>query len=385
MKYFGVFLVKSKIIGVAALAAFGAAATAHAQSSVTLYGLIDTGIVYTNNQGGHSAWQENSNMLSNAVWGLKGSEDLGSGLHAIFRLESGFYAQNGSSYYSNSMFGRQAYVGLQDDKYGTVTLGRQYDSVVDYLGAIALANYGDGNNLAAHPFDNDNIDDSFYINNSIKYTSANYAGLQFGGVFGFSNQPGGFSKDRAYSLGASYSNGPVNLAVAYMQLNNGGSIGNGALSANDGPTFPAARQRIMGAGGNYTFGPATIGLLWTHTLFDNTSPAAVPGAVSRLHFNNYELNAHYTLSPAISLAGAYTFTEGGYSGSGGAAHPKWHQLTLMADYFLSKRTDVYVESVYQHAYGVAAGSALSVADINGLAASSTQNQVAATVGIRHRF
>lgn len=64
---------------------------------------------------------------------------------------------------------------------------------------------------------------------------------------------------------------------------------------------------------------------------------------------------------------------------------KWHQLTLMADYSLSKRTDVYLESVYQHAYGAAAGSALSVADINGLAASSNQNQVAATLGIRHRF
>jgi predicted porin len=57
----------------------------------------------------------------------------------------------------------------------------------------------------------------------------------------------------------------------------------------------------------------------------------------------------------------------------------------MADYSLSKRTDVYLESVYQHAYGAAAGSALSVADINGLAASSNQNQVAATLGIRHRF
>jgi GBP family porin len=128
---------KKKVIGAAALAVFGAAA--HAQSSVTLYGLIDTGIVYTNNQGGHSAWQENSSMLSNELWGLKGSEDLGGGLSAIFHLESGFNLQNGRATYTGTMFGRQAYVGMQSDKYGTFTLGRQYDSVVDYIWTMGLA------------------------------------------------------------------------------------------------------------------------------------------------------------------------------------------------------------------------------------------------------
>ena len=102
---------KKNIIGAAALSVFAVAA--HAQSSVTLYGLIDTGIVYTNNQGGNSAWQEQSSMLSNEVWGLRGSEDLGDGLHAIFRLENGFNIQNGKTTYSNTIFGRQAFVGLQ--------------------------------------------------------------------------------------------------------------------------------------------------------------------------------------------------------------------------------------------------------------------------------
>ncbi|QCP54149.1 porin [Trinickia violacea] len=376
---------KNKIISAAVLSVF--AATAHAQSSVTLYGLIDAGIVYTNNQGGSSAWQEQSSMLSNEVWGLRGSEDLGGGMSAIFRLENGFNLQNGRTTYSGTMFGRQAYVGLQSDKYGTLTLGRQYDAVVDELGAIALANNGDGNNLAAHPFDNDNVDDSFYINNSAKYVSPTYNGLQAEVQYGFSNAAGGFSNNRAYSVGATYSNGPINLAAAYLQLNNGGLTSSGALTSNDFVSFPAARQRVMGAGGNYTYGPAVVGLLWTHTLFDNTQPgenSVIAQPFDSLHFDNYEVNVHYAVTPSISLAGAYTFTQGAFSGSTGSADPKWHQVTLMADYSFSKRTDVYLEGVYQHAYG-ADGTAFEGAYINGLAQSSTSNQVAATVGIRTRF
>ncbi|MFM0738752.1 porin [Paraburkholderia xenovorans] len=373
------------IVGAAVLSTFAMAA--HAQSSVTLYGLIDAGIVYTSNQGGSSAWQEQSSMLSNEVWGLKGSEDLGGGLNAIFRLENGFNLQNGKTTYSGTMFGRQAYVGIQSDKYGTLTLGRQYDAVVDNLGPIALANNGDGNNLAAHPFDNDNVDDSFYINNSVKYVSPTYQGLQGEALYGFSNAAGGFANNRAYSFGVTYTNGPINLAAAYLQLNNGAFSGSGALSNNDFVSFPTTRQRVMGAGGSYTIGPAVVGLLWTHTLFDNTQPGAnsvILQPTDSLHFDNYEVNLHYTLTPALSLAGAYTFTQGAFSGADGSADPKWHQVTLMADYSFSKRTDVYVEGVYQHTYG-AAGTAFAGAYINGLAQSSTGNQVVGTVGIRTRF
>jgi predicted porin len=377
--------VNNKFIVAAVLSAI--AVTSHAQSSVTLYGLIDTGIVYTNNQGGSSAWQMQSSMLSNEVWGLKGSEDLGGNLHAIFRLENGFNIQNGKNTYAGSMFGRQAYVGLQSDTYGTLTLGRQYDAVVDVLGPIALANNGDGNNLAAHPFDNDNIDDSFYINNSVKYVSPTYRGLQAEAQYGFSNTAGGFADNRAYSFGVTYGNGPLNLAAAYLQLNNGALSATGALSNNDFVNFPAARQRVMGVGGNYTYGPAAIGLLWTRSLFDDTQPGAnstILQSFDSLHFSNYEVNVHYALSPAVTLAGAYTFTQGAFSGATGSGDPKWHQVTLMADYAFSKRTDVYVEGVYQHAYG-ADGSAFEGALINGLAQSSTGNQVAATVGMRTRF
>jgi hypothetical protein len=85
------------------------ALSAHAQSSVTLYGVIDTGILYANNQGGHSSWQEVSAATENTVYGLKGSEDLGGGLHAVFKLENGFNLNNGSLYSAASSIRSMTY------------------------------------------------------------------------------------------------------------------------------------------------------------------------------------------------------------------------------------------------------------------------------------
>ncbi|HDR8923048.1 TPA: porin, partial [Burkholderia vietnamiensis] len=111
-------------------------AGAHAQSSVSLYGLIDTGIVYVNNAGGHSNWLQSGSSTQNTVFGLKGTEDLGGGLHALFRLEQGFNLNNGSEAFAGSMFGSQAWVGLEHERYGTLTLGRQFDVFNDTVGPL---------------------------------------------------------------------------------------------------------------------------------------------------------------------------------------------------------------------------------------------------------
>ncbi|SIT46916.1 Porin Gram-negative type [Paraburkholderia piptadeniae] len=383
---------KKTLIVAGILGAF--AATANAQSSVTLYGTLDAGLVYTNNQAGHSNWQQGSGTVSDTYFGLRGSEDLGNGLHAIFTLENGFDLNNGGLKENNTLFNRQAYVGLQSNQFGTLTLGRQYDSMVDYLAPLSAAGSGFGNNLAGHPFDNDNLDNSFSIKNAVKYTSANYAGLQFGGLYGFSNEANGFADNRAWSAGASYKNGPLNIAAAYLQLNNAGSNNtNGAISTGQGGAaqLAAQTQRSYGVGANYTYGPATVGLLWTHTQLDNLQSANVGGtfinglAGTNLHMDNYEVNGRYELTPALALAAAYTFTDGKVSGSNGSGSPKWHTVSLQGDYSLSKRTDVYLEGVYQHASGKLGNFGENVAAINTLTPSSTQNQTAVAVGLRHRF
>ncbi len=117
------------------------AVDAHAQSSVTLYGIVDAGIAYVHNaqnaNGGNasSLVKFSSGNLSGSRWGLRGTEDLGGGLAALFQLENGFNIGTGALGQGQREFGRKAVVGLSSSTYGTVTLGRQYDPVVDLVGS----------------------------------------------------------------------------------------------------------------------------------------------------------------------------------------------------------------------------------------------------------
>ncbi|WP_256258783.1 porin, partial [Burkholderia ubonensis] len=118
---------KKHVISAAALATFAASAAftapAFAQNSVTLYGLIDEGFNYTNNVRvngvGKTNYQLASGYAQGSRWGLRGSEDLGGGLKAVFVLESGFDVNNGRLGQGSRMFGRQAYVGLSESRFGT--------------------------------------------------------------------------------------------------------------------------------------------------------------------------------------------------------------------------------------------------------------------------
>src|SRR5437762_2042426 len=101
---------------------------ASAQSSVTLYGVIDTGVEYVSNVGANGHGLVRMPNLTATVpsrWGIRGSEDLGGGLKSIFVLESGFSPDSGSSNQGGRLFGRQALVGLTN-QYGQLSFGRQY-------------------------------------------------------------------------------------------------------------------------------------------------------------------------------------------------------------------------------------------------------------------
>lgn len=387
---------KQHIFFLAASTAF--AVPAFAQNSVTLYGLIDEGLNYTNNVRGSHNYELASGDAQGSRWGLKGAEDLGNGLKAVFQLENGFDVNSGRLGQGSRMFGRQAFVGLSSDA-GTVTFGRQYDAIVDYL-APTTANGNWGGYLLSHPFDNDNTDNSFRVNNTIKYASPNYAGLQFGGTYSFSNGTG-FSNNRQYSLGGQYQNGGLLVAAAYLQANNPGVTAGGAIAADDA-NFVSSRLRIFGGGINYTFGPATAGFVYTNTnitnptsnpayltSFDSLLPTAGPLAgatLNALKYQNFEVNGKYQLTPALYVGAQYVYTVENYETTLGGVKPKIHTFGLMVDYNLSKRTDVYIQGAFQKVAGDSTGSSLDHAFIPGTDdGSSTSKQAVARVGIRHKF
>lgn len=374
---------------VIAVCAAGYACVAQAQSSVTLYGVIDAGLLYASNQNGHAAWQAGSGDVTGSHWGFVGREDLGAGTRAIFQLENGFSVTNGTARQGGREFGYQALAGLSNNRFGTVTFGRQYDSVVDYLAPLSFTGiHPGGNNLSAHPFDNDNLNNSFRVNNSVKFASNSYEGLRFGALYGFSNEAGGFDDNRLYSFGAAYDEGPLSLGAGYLQANNGGGSNTGGAITLTDRTFIAAQQRTYGAGANYTLGAARFGFVWTRTQLgglDTINGANSLGLTQNgqgASFNNYEVNASYTLSPALKLIGEYTYTDAALSTASGEHHPKWHEVSVMTDYFLSKRTDLYLQASYQHIDSD--GSGLT-ADVSGQAMSSTDEQIVVGVGMRHRF
>ena len=397
---------KKSLLALSALGAF--AGVAHAQSSVTLYGIIDEGFNFNTNAGGSHLYNLSSGVLQGSRFGLRGTEDLGGGLSAIFVLENGFDVNNGKLGQGGLLFGRQAYVGLSSQA-GTVTLGRQYDSVVDYVGPLAVGDQW-GGYIAAHPGDFDNFNNTYRTNNTVKYSSQNYSGLTFGGTYSFGGKAGDFTSNQIWSLGAGYNNGPLALGVGYLNartpaasggiFNNGGTIatntpaaaGVAASYAVVSPVYvgfsSANTYQVVGAAGAYTFGAATIGLTYSNVRFGNLGASfASPFRGQSATFNNGEVNFKYQLTPALLVGAAYDYTRGVQIE--GASRAQYHQGAVGVDYFLSKRTDIYLVGVYQHALGetiTATGATVdATAAINGLTGSSTNNQFTARIGIRHKF
>lgn len=391
---------KKSYLALATLSAF--AGVVHAQSSVTLYGIIDEGINYNSNAGGQRLYSLTSGGLQASRWGLRGAEDLGGGMKAIFVLENGFDLSSGRLGQGGLMFGRQAYVGLSGNA-GKVTLGRQYDSVVDYVGWLATGDQW-ATSMGAHPGDLDNFNNSYRTNNTIKYTSANYAGLTFGGTYSLGGVAGNVTANQIWSLGAGYTNGPLTLGVGYLNArtpaaNSGSMLGNNTASSTPSPvTTPvysgfvsANTYQVIGAGGAYTFGAATIGATYSNIKFMHLGAVAAlnaGGYTGTATFNNAEINFRYQISPALLVGAAFDYTKGSdVSEANGTTNPgaKYYQTALGIDYFLSKRSDVYVSAVYQTASGTDSTGKSAVAAINAQTASSSNRQAFVRIGLRHKF
>jgi len=226
---------KKTLLAAALLAGF--AGVAQAETSVTLYGIIDTGLGYNKISGAGDANGSRFGMINGVQngsrWGLRGSEDLGDGLRAVFQLESGFDSGNGRSAQGGRLFGRQATVGLASDSWGQLDFGRQTNIASKYFGSIdpfgagfGQANIGVGLSAA----------NTQRYDNMVMYQTPSFSGFQFGVGYSFNAadttaaQTGFKTADntRAITTGLRYVNGPLNVAATYDQLNPANQLRNDA-------------------------------------------------------------------------------------------------------------------------------------------------------------
>ncbi|WP_175995313.1 porin [Burkholderia vietnamiensis] len=376
------------------IASLMVAGTAHAQTSVTLYGTIDTSLTYVNHaDGSKNLWalgNSSAGNLSGSRWGLKGSEDLGGGLSAIFQLENGFNPSTGGLGQGSRMFGRQAYVGVASNQYGSLTLGRQYDPLIDLVQPITADNYF--GSAFATAGDVDNYDNSFRVDNAIKYTSPVFAGLQFAAMYSLGGVAGSTGSKQSYSAGVSYTNGPLSLAGGYFYAANANpSAGTRTKwsSTSDG-TFDGAINTgyqsahsigIARVAGQYMFGAFTVGAGYSNSQYRRDGASVF---TKNEHYNTAQGFLNYQASPALLVGVGYSFTK-----SGGDTAANYHQASLGADYNLSKRTDVYMTAAYQHASGTTAdgagGSMAAEASIGSYGYNGTKSQTMVNLGLRHRF
>ncbi|SOE93431.1 Outer membrane protein (porin) [Burkholderia sp. D7] len=377
-----------KIMAVVACGAM--AGVAHAQSSVTLYGVVDEGFQYTNNQGGSSSYAMSQGGLGSSKWGLTGIEDLGSGLHAFFKLENGFNPSNGALGNNGALFGRMAYVGVGSDQYGEVRLGKQYDLLFESLVPLSAAGKFAGG-LGAHAGDVDNVWGDFNLSNAVKYLSPTLAGFRLGAAYAFGNVAGAMGRNQVVNFSLTYGAGPLGLAAAYLKVNNPATaVWNATASPVAGAAYTnplttpiyrgyatASSLQIAGGGAKYQLGASNFGLLYTNVQFSNAVVTSTTPLGGNAHFDTLEGNYTYNVSPALLLGAAYSYTW--------ASGARYGQVNLGSTYSLSKRTLLYLSGVWQHSSGTNSVGTQAMAANNNITPSDTPNQVVVRIGIRHSF
>ena len=260
---------KKTLLAAALLAGF--AGVAQAETSVTLYGIIDTGIGYNKVKGNNfdsSRIGMINGVQNGSRWGLRGTEDLGDGLQAVFQLESGFDSGNGQSAQGSRLFGRQATIGLQSNSWGRLDFGRQTNIASKYFGSIDPFGAGFGQANIGVGLSSTN---TVRYDNMVLYQTPSFSGFQAGIGYSFSaddtkdgrissstglptvSQTGFATADntRAITAGIRYVNGPLQVAFSYDQLNASNKLPQASVDAT---------PRAYVIGGSYDF--EVVSWLW---------------------------------------------------------------------------------------------------------------------------
>ena len=376
---------------------------AMAQSSVTLYGIVDAAVRRTNNEGpagniGMSQTQMIGGGMSQSRWGINVEEDLGGGSKALAFLENRFDADAGNSAIGAPFF-QLSYVGLQGP-YGRLTAGRQWNVLFDvvtstyasfpyspymeaYKPEIGMSMGSRSNNMLKYtaeygPF-RGSLQYSMDEGNTVDALGATAAaagafktaggylrysanGISAGAGYLNTTLPGGTKVD-AWTVGTSYRSGPLYVNLGYAVNERKG----GAYALNTGSIVDSG---VLGA---FWSGSSNGGFL-------PGTPATGAANIANLrdHANKrdmFKVGIGYQITPAINLGGHYYNAKQSGSASG-AFNGRAHFYVAVVDYAFSKRTDAYFGVDRTRVTG-GTGMALS--------ANGARTRTGITVGLRHRF
>jgi predicted porin len=328
------------------LAAICWSGVAAAQSSVQLYGDVDAWVGAKKALGGKTAYQEGNGGMTASFWGMKGVEDLGNGYAAIFKLESYFSVQNGSSgrFAGDGLFSRNAWVGIQAP-WGQVVVGQ--------IGPLYW-----NSTIFFNPFFNSFVFSPSVIHtyvavngqgvgggggewsNAVTFSSAPYRGLQLNAQYAFGNAAGEPGQNK-WAAQVMYRNGPLAANVVYQQIKFNSVAGDLAATV-PGLTTQSATQ----AGASYEIGPVKLFGQYQYVKNSITS--------GDVHVNFGQLGT------AIQVGTGRILASDGFSKSGGQGHSVRNTFSMAYDYPLSKRTDVYTAFLVDHASRLSSGDTVGV-------------------------
>ena len=381
---------KKSLIAMAALVATGA----FAQSSVTVYGVIDAG--YTRDGGGPAGASVNrldSGIASGSRLGFRGVEDLGGGLKANFVAETGFCADSNAGAPNfctggNNFMGRQATVGLSGG-FGAADLGRQYTPAFGVLATIDPFSTGTAGQIG-------NLFDSAggyagagansgnpRMNNAIKYSSPNISGFSASVAYGFGEVVNNSSAGRNIGFNAEYSNGPIYVGLGYHSAKGGAATAavlpgtgpftlnpvTGAVAQTGSPASLQDERKNVIIGATYDFGVAKAHFAYGTTR--NSAGNSLAG-INNGDGRNLMLGVSAPVG-AGSVRASYIRHD-----DKGAANLDASQIGIGYFYSLSKRTTLYT------AYAKISNSNGGFYTV-GNAGNSGIGNSAFNLGVRHTF
>ena len=356
---------KKSLIALAAVAASGAA---FAQSSVTLFGVVDANVTHVNGQDNWNGMTSGGNSTSRL--GFRGVEDLGNGLKAQFWLEGGLNVDSGNGASGKEPgnkdagfeFKRRSTVSLMGN-FGEVRLGRSttaaYDATsrYDVFGTVGVGQ-------------SQQFNDVIRISNMVSYYSNDFSGFKFGLNYGFGEQAGDTSGNSYVGAGLTYDNGPLSLGLGYDRLNDRNTKFELGTEAVPALAYDVDMTR-WSLGGSYNFGVVKLAGAYT-----NVSNKII-GTGDKVKDQDYYIG----LSAPVGAAGEAKVAYNRYETKFNGEKAKADQFSLGYVHNLSKRTAVYGTYAYIKNKDEANFKSLS----SDAALKDGEKQHAVQVGIRHAF